>query len=227
MKVIIIEDDLEIVESVSLTIHMMWPESEIISTGLGNEGIGLVSSENPDIVILDIGLPDISGFEVLKQVHLFSAVPILVLTVRSEEKDIVKALETGAGEYITKPFRQMEFLARLKLLLRKGDPSYIASRFTIGDWQFDHYSHKLLGNSGEIHLSNTESTILSHLFLNKGKVVTFRALANTLWESEYPGCKDAIQVYIRRLRQKIEVDASQPKLILTKTGIGYYLKNTT
>jgi DNA-binding response OmpR family regulator len=226
MKIVVIEDDIEIVDSVSLTIRMVWPESNIISTGLGKEGIDLVSNEKPDINILDLGLPDISGFEVLKQIRLFSVVPILVLTVRAEEQNVVKALEMGADEYIVKPFRQMEFLARLRLLLRKHEPSYIKSRFSIGNWQFDHYNHKLIHNDKEVHLSNTESTILSHLFLNKRKVVTFSSLANILWEDEYPGCKDAIQVYIRRLRKKIEINASQPKIILTKTGIGYYLNDT-
>jgi DNA-binding response OmpR family regulator len=124
MKFIIIEDDLDIVESVSLTIKMGWPESEIMTAGLGNEGVELISRENPDAVILDIGLPDISGFDVIKQVRLFSFVPILVLTVRMAEPDVVKALELGANEYIFKPFRQMEFLARLRLLLRKQGTSY-------------------------------------------------------------------------------------------------------
>jgi DNA-binding response OmpR family regulator len=226
MKFIIIEDDLDIVESVSLTIKMGWPESEIMTAGLGNEGVELISRENPDAVILDIGLPDISDFDVIKQVRLFSFVPILVLTVRMAEPDVVKALELGANEYIFKPFRQMEFLARLRLLLRKQGTSYAKSRFAFGKWQFDHYNHRLFSENKEIHLSNTESSILSYLFLNKGKVVTFAALAEVLWEEDYPGCKDAIRVYIRRLRQKIEDDPAKPEIILTKMGIGYYLKDT-
>ncbi len=223
MKIIIIENDPDIVDSVSLTIRIIWPESEIISTEEGNNGINLISSENPDIVILDLGLPDISGFEVLKQARLFSSVPVIVLTVRSEERDIVRALEMGADEYIIKPFKQLEFLSRLKLAVRKHDPKYIDYNFTIGKWKYDHFSNLLLSDGKEIHLSNTEGTILSHLFINRGKIVTFSSLANSLWSDDYPGCKDAIQVYIRRLRQKIELDPGHPKIILNKMGIGYYL----
>jgi two-component system KDP operon response regulator KdpE len=222
MKIIIIEDDNDIVESVSMTIHMIWPDSEIISSGLGTEGIDLIYKECPDITILDLELPDINGFDVLKQVRLFSPVPILILTVRGAEQDMVKGLEMGANEYLVKPFRQMEFLARLKLLLKKTEPAYMKQRFKVGDWQFDPYTHRLIKNSTEVRLTSTECAILSHLVMNRNKVVTFSALAALLWQDEYPGYKDTIQVYIRRLRKKIESDSSHPTLILTQTGIGYY-----
>ncbi len=227
MKFIVIEDDLDIIETVSLTIHMGWPEAEIISTGLGNEGVEIIDGNNPDAVILDIGLPDISGFEVIKQVRLFSFVPILILSVHSAEHDIVRALETGAHEYIVKPFGQIEFLARLRLLLRKQGINYSKSRFTIGKWQFDHYSHQLFSQNKKIHLSSTESSILSYLYINKEKVVTFDALSEVLWGEDYPGCKDAIRVYIRRLRQKIEEDPAKPEIILNKAGTGYYLNGNS
>jgi two-component system KDP operon response regulator KdpE len=226
MKILIIEDDNDIVESVSMTIHMIWSDSEILSSGLGTEGLDLINKQCPDIVILDLELPDISGFDVLKQVRLFSSVPILILTVRGTEQDMVKGLEMGANEYLVKPFRQMEFLARLKLLLRKNDPSYIKQRFSVGDWQFDPYTHRLTQNSKEVHLTSTECAILSHLVINRGKVVTFPSLAALLWQDEYPGYKDTIQVYIRRLRKKIESDASHPSIIITQPGIGYYFNQT-
>jgi two-component system KDP operon response regulator KdpE len=119
----------------------------------------------------------------------------------------------------------MEFLARFKLLLRKSGLSNAVLPFTIGGYQFDPYSRRLTGNNKEIHLSNIEGSILSQLLLHKGKVVTFLSFANTIWGDDYPGCKDAIQVYIRRLRQKIEDNPSQPQLIHTKIGIGYFLND--
>ncbi|MFQ5759188.1 MAG: response regulator transcription factor, partial [Candidatus Bathyarchaeia archaeon] len=119
MKVLIIEDDQAIVEAITLALQLSWPESKLVSTNLGQRGTELVESENPDVVILDLGLPDTSGFEVLKQIRLFSSVPILILTVRSDEADIVKGLEWGADDYVVKPFRQLELLSRIKLVTRR------------------------------------------------------------------------------------------------------------
>jgi DNA-binding response OmpR family regulator len=117
VKVLVIEDDREIVEAISLALGIYWPKTEVVSTHLGNRGVELVKTESPDIVILDLGLPDTDGFEVLRQIRLFSSVPIVVLTVKSEEKDVVRMLEGGANDYMVKPFRQMELLARLKTQL--------------------------------------------------------------------------------------------------------------
>src|SRR4030042_1995566 len=123
MKVLVIEDDREIVDAISLAFQIRWPEAKLISTRLGQKGVELVESESPDIVILDLGLPDINGFEVLQAIRLFSQVPTIILTVRSDEADIVKGLEWGADDYITKPFRQLEFLARVKALIRRQSPT--------------------------------------------------------------------------------------------------------
>jgi two-component system KDP operon response regulator KdpE len=224
MKIVIIEDDISIIDSLSLIIHMIWPECVIISSGLGYEGLNIIKTKFPDAVILDIELPDISGFDILKQVRMFSNLPILVLTVRDSEEDIVKGLETGANDYLVKPFRQMEFLARLKLMLKKQEPLNSGTPINIGNWSFDPIGHKIISNNIVIHLTSTECAILSHLALNKGKIVTFSSLANLLWQDKYPGYREAIQVYIWRLRKKIEVDVSHPNIIHTKIGIGYYLE---
>ena len=117
IKVLVIEDDREIVESITLAFRINWPEAEIISSYRGIKGIEMTQSESPDIVILDLGLPDISGYEVLKQVRLFSSVPIVILTVRSQEEDVVKALDGEANDYVIKPFRQKELLARVRGLV--------------------------------------------------------------------------------------------------------------
>ncbi|MBN1643866.1 MAG: response regulator, partial [Dehalococcoidales bacterium] len=108
MKVLVIEDDKEIVDAISLAFQIRWPEAKVISTRLGQKGVEFVETEQPDIVILDLGLPDITGFEVLRQIRRFSTVPTIILTVRTEESDVVKGLEWGADDYITKPFRQLE-----------------------------------------------------------------------------------------------------------------------
>lgn len=116
MKVLMIEDDPEIIESVSLAFQMHWPEANMVSTYLGREGIELASREAPDIIILDLGLPDVSGFEVLREIRLFSTVPIIILTATSDKSYMVRALEWGADDYVVKPFKHVEFLARVKSL---------------------------------------------------------------------------------------------------------------
>ena len=122
MKILIVEDDNEIVESISLAFQFYWPEAQLLSTHLGKEGIKLVKKESPDAVILDLGLPDINGLEVLKKIRRFSSIPVLILTVRAYESDVVNALKKKADDYMAKPFRQLELLERLKALVARPAP---------------------------------------------------------------------------------------------------------
>jgi len=222
MKVLLIEDDKEIIDAISLAFQIRWPEAKVVSTRLGEKGVELVESEAPDIVILDLGLPDISGFEVLRQIRLFSHVPTIILTVRQDEADIVKGLEWGADDYITKPFRQLEFLARVKALIRRQSPEEEES-LVCGPLRLDVTSGQLYHDRKEIALTVTESHILGHLMKNAGRVVTHSSLAEAVWGDDYPGVADSLKVHIRRLREKIEADPSHPQLILTRTGVGYFL----
>lgn len=121
VKILVIEDDREIVEVISVGFEMRWPGVKLVSTRLGREGVELAASENPDIIILDLGLPDVTGFEVLREIRAFSGVPILILTVRSEEADIDRGLEWGADDYMTKPFQQAELQSRVEVLIRLAD----------------------------------------------------------------------------------------------------------
>ena len=223
MKVLVIEDDQGIVEAISLAFQIRWPEAELISTHLGEKGIAMVESNKPDVVILDLGLADISGFEVLKQIRLFSDVAVLILTVRAEEADVVKGLEWGADDYMTKPFRQLELLSRVKALTRRR--SALAEKTTLvrGQLQLNPATNQLFYGKKEIDLTPTEKHILYNLMKNAGQVVTYSSLAELLWGEDYVNAADSLKVYIRRLREKIEADPSNPTLILTKAGVGYQL----
>lgn len=227
MKVVIIEDDLDIIESCSLTLRIVWPELEIIEANTGRKGINAVYDYLPDVVILDLGLPDVSGFDVLKNIRLGSSVPILVLTVRNEERDVVRALELGANEYMIKPFRHMELIARIKNLLRGRSLSRLSSPVKIDKMLFDPYDNTLHKDDRRVKLTHTESKLLLLLKEHSGKVVTFIFLADVILGNNYPGAKNAIYVYICRLRKKVEEDPANPKLIRSKLGIGYYLSETT
>ena len=159
MKLLIIEDDEEIVEAISLAFQIRWPEAQIISTRYGKKGIEQVESEQPDIVILDLGLPDINGFDVLRKIRQFSKVPIIILTVRAEEADIIKGLEWGADDYIIKPFRQLELLARIKAQIRRKGQSE-GEKFISGPLQLDSATGQLYHRNREINLTVTETRIL-------------------------------------------------------------------
>ena len=222
MKVLVIEDDKEIIDAISLAFQIRWPEARVVSTRLGEKGVELVETESPDVVILDLGLPDINGFEALRQIRLFSSVPTIILTVRSDEADVVKGLEWGADDYITKPFRQLELLARVKALIRRQSPSE-EQLLVFGPLRLDAIAGQLNYKGKEIALTVTEKNILSHLMKNGGHVVTHSSLAEAVWGDDYPGVTDSLKVHIRRLREKIEADPSHPQLILTRTGVGYFL----
>jgi two-component system KDP operon response regulator KdpE len=223
MKILIIEDDQQIVEAITLAFQIRWPEAKLVSTQQGEKGIELVESEKPDIVILDLGLPDINGYDVLKQIRMFSDLPILILTARTEESDIVKGLEWGADDYMIKPFRQLELLSRIKALTRRRSSPDIDTPLNVGTLNFNPSTGQLVYNNKEINLTPTEGRILHHLMRNAGQVVTHSSLADAVWGEDYPGAVDSLKVYIRRLREKLETDPQQPALIMTKAGVGYLM----
>jgi two-component system KDP operon response regulator KdpE len=222
-KVLIIEDDNAIVNFVRLAFKMRWPEAELLSAGLGEEGLDLIESEKPDLVILDLGLPDIDGFEVLRQIRLFSSVPVVILTVSGEEADMVKGLELGADDYIVKPFRQLEFLARLKSQLRRKVSPDEEAPIVCGPLKLDPATFELTYGGKQISLTLIEGRIMHYLMQNVGHVVTHSRLGEIIWGEDYPGAVDSLRVYIRHLREKLEADPSNPRLILTKVGVGYLL----
>ncbi len=226
MKILIIEDDHETVEFISLSFRIANFGATLISTDHGNEGVSIVESESPDLIILDLGLPDINGFEVIKMIRLFSSTPIIVLTVRHEETYIVKALEYGADDYMTKPFKQMELLARVKAIYRRSYSSMQGGSsitFSVKGWLFNCEERLIYKDGTSIKLTFNECVILTQLLSNAGQIVTYRSLADSIWGMDYPGFKDAIKVYIRRLRQKLETVPELAELIFNKPGIGYYI----
>ena len=220
MKLLIVEDDEEIIEAITLAFQIRWPEARIVSTQSGVKGIDLVASELPDIVVLDLGLPDISGFDVLRSIRQFSQVPVIIVTVRAEEADIIKGLEWGADDYIVKPFRQLELLARIKAQTRRQNQPE-EEQITCDALTLNSVTGQLYKGNKEINLTTTETSILSHLMRNVGHVVTHSSLAEAVWGEDYPGSTESIKVHIRRLREKIEDEPGHPRLIVTKPGVGY------
>jgi two-component system, OmpR family, aerobic respiration control sensor histidine kinase ArcB len=222
-KILLIEDNKEIVDSISLILQKDWLEAELITARTGEQGLELVEKADPDIVILDLGLPDIDGFEVLKQVRLFSSVPVVVVTVREAEEYLARALDLGANDYITKPFGKKELLARLKAQLRGGNPADGETSIISGQLCLVPKTCQLIFGRKVIGLTVIECLILQKLMRKTGHIVTHSDLAEAIWGEDSPGAIVSLRTYIHRLRQKIESDPNNPKLILTKAGIGYSL----
>jgi two-component system KDP operon response regulator KdpE len=223
LTVVLIEDDAEIIEAVTLTFKIRWPQATFLSTDSGQEGISLVEKNNPDLVILDLGLPDTSGYNVLKEIRRFSHVPVIILTARGEETDIVRGLELGADEYIIKPFRQMELLARVKAVLRRQEAVSEELPLAVGSMILGPSIRDLTLKGKKINLTRTEGIVLGQLMRHVGHAVSHATLAKALWGEEYPGAAESLKVYVRHLREKIEENPSDPKLLLTRIGAGYQL----
>ena len=224
MKALIIEDAADIVETISLCFELRWPEVEVISTPEGKKGLTLAETESPDIIILDLGLPDTDGFEVLKNIRSFSNVPIIIVTVRGDEMDRVRGLEMGADDYITKPFSHLELLARMKAVLRRTSlPEFQAEEkhFHSPRLTIDFTTRTVTVNGQPVRLTPTEYNLLHYLVLNEGTVLTHWALLEKCWGEEYTDSPEYLKVYIQRLRNKLEEDPGNPQLLISERGIGY------
>jgi two-component system, OmpR family, response regulator VicR len=227
MKVLLIEDSPEIIKGVSLTFKLRWPDAQVISAEEGRKGIAAVQTESPDIVILDINLPDITGFEVLENIRRFSDVPVIILTVREDEVDELRGLEMGADDYIVKPFRPANLLTRMQAVLRRAGVRQQEGDLpplTIGQITIDLSKQEILLNGERVHLTRNESRILYCLARNAGKVVSQETLKQHVWgnEAQYID-NSALKRYIYQLRPKLGDSNEPPTFILNEHGIGYRL----
>jgi len=195
----------------------------IAEAASGHEGLAQTSIFHPDVIILDLGLPDIDGIEVIERLREWTQVPVIVLSVREHEDDKIKALDVGADDYVTKPFSMGELLARLRAALRRTAGSEDTPVLTFGELSID-ISHRNVSVSGEeVKLTPTEYEVLKYLAQQAGRVVTHRQLLRAVWGSNYQEHSQYLRVYVGQLRRKLEVDPSQPAYIITEPGVGYRL----
>jgi len=223
MKVVVIDDSPEIVEVVSLCFHLRWSGTTVVSASEGAKGVELIEAENPDVVILDIGLPDMDGFEVLHEIRRFSQVPVLMLTVRNEDTDVAKGLELGADDYITKPFSHIELIARVQAVLRRTQGLTVAEErpFVSGKLSVDFASNEVKVDGKPVKLTSTETKLLHHLIRNEGRLVSHENLLTRVWGEEYRDARDLLRVHIQHLRQKLGDSVESPRIIVTEHGLGY------
>ena len=193
----------------------------VTDAATGNDGIVQAAQARPEIIVLDLGLPDLDGVTVLKRIREWSRVPIIILSVRDREGDKVAALDAGADDFVTKPFSSAELLARLRTALRRSLPPTASSVFRSGDIEVDLSTRLVKKNGQEIKLTPTEYALLRLFVVHAGKVLTHRQLLTDVWGPTAVEQTHYLRVHIAHLRDKLEDDSSQPKFILTEPAIGY------
>ena len=198
----------------------------LVEAETAKDGLAQAAARNPDVILLDLGLPDRDGLDVTRELRGWTATPIIVLSARGREEDKVKALDLGADDYLTKPFGVEELLARIRVALRHaataGDPAEPV--FESGDVRVDLPARRVWRGGQEVHLTPTEYKLLTTMVRHAGKVLTHRQLLKEVWGTNYLNQAHYVRVYLAQLRQKIEADPARPRLLLTEPGVGYRLK---
>jgi two-component system KDP operon response regulator KdpE len=223
LKVLLIEDELSIRRFIKVSLE--GASFQVLEASSGSEGLSLAASHKPDAIILDIGLPDMIGFDLIPKLREWFAQPILVLTVQDQEGDKVKALDLGADDYLTKPFGVPELLARLRASLRRSqsDNEPSVPVFRVGSFEFDRVAHIVRMNGEEVHMTSTEYDLLTVLVKHAGKVVTHRMLLNSVWGPNAVEHVQYLRVYMGQIRKKLKIKEAQPEIISTEPGVGYRL----
>ncbi len=220
--VIIIDDEAQIRKILKIALESS--DFKVIEVENGKDGIVQTATNHPQMVILDIGLPDKDGFSVIKEIRTWSKVPIIILSVRNTEEDIVSALDLGADDYLTKPFNTSELLARIRANIRRSQEIEGENTFINGELKVDLTARAVSRNNAEIKLTNTEYLLLLLFCRNAGKVLTHTFILNQIWGPGSVENSQYLRVFIGQLRKKIENDPSDPKIILTESGVGYRMK---
>lgn len=226
-KILVVDDDQDIIELLQAILEAEgW---ETLTSVDGAQALRTIERELPDLVILDIMMPKIDGFGVLRRLREWSQIPIIALSARGEVTDKVKCLNLGADDYITKPFRGDELIARAKAVLRRSEAANAIPAqpsFTRGDLKIDFVERRVTVAGNEVKFTATEYSLLREFVLNAGKVLTHANLLKKVWGPEYGQEKEYLHVFVGRLRAKLEPDPAKPKYVITIPGVGYRFMST-
>jgi two-component system KDP operon response regulator KdpE len=217
--ILIIDDEVQIRHLLEITLSANG--YKISEAATGKEGLVQAATGSPVLIILDLGLPDCDGLDLLKKLREWYQKPILILSVRNAEEDIIQALDNGANDYLTKPFRTGELLARIRGAIRQSQGSQDKPVLEFGALTIDLASHSVRKNKELVKLTSTEFTLLALLAKNEGRVLTHQFILKEVWGMGYIGQTQYLRVFIAQLRKKIEEDPTRPRLLVTESGIGY------
>jgi two-component system KDP operon response regulator KdpE len=223
--VLVVDDELQIRRLLRVCLEANG--YRVVEAATGQEGIQQAAQCRPDVVILDLGLPDLDGVTVLKRLREWSRVPVVVLSVRDRDEDKIAALDHGADDYVTKPFSTGELLARLRVAQRHAQPATDVLVFRSGPLEVDLTARVVKLKGKEVRLTATEYSLLRLFAQHAGKVLTHRQILREVWGPTYVEQTHYLRVYIAHLREKLEVDPSRPRLIITEPGVGYRLLEET
>ena len=225
-RILVVDDEKLIVKGIRFSLEQ--DGMEVDTAFDGEEALEFAKNNTYDLILLDVMLPKLTGFEVCQQIREFSNVPIIMLTAKSEDMDKILGLEYGADDYITKPFNILEVKARIKAIMRrmgtKEDKNKNSSVIVISDMKLDRESRRVFIQEKEVNLTTKEFEVLELLVMNPGKVYSRESLLKIIWGEDYPGDVRTVDVHIRRLREKIESNPSEPRYVQTKWGLGYFFK---
>jgi two-component system KDP operon response regulator KdpE len=218
-SILIIDDEIQIRRLLEIT--LVSKGYKIVEAENGKDGCNLAASFNPSLIILDLGLPDMDGIDVLKKLREWYQHPIIILSVRKSEEDIVKALDHGANDYISKPFRTGELMARIRVAIRQGQPFDQDACMQFDNLSIDLSKHLATKNNEIIKLTSTEFTLLALMAKNEGRVLTHTYILKEIWGYGYLEQTQYLRVFVAQLRKKIEDNPSKPRFLITESGIGY------
>jgi two-component system KDP operon response regulator KdpE len=218
--VLVIEDDLPLRRALRTSLRAR--SFDVVESGTAEEGLVVIADRRPDVVLLDLGLPDLDGIEALRRMRSFSKVPVVVLTARDRQYDKIAALDAGADDYVTKPFDVEELLARVRAVLRRvSNTSSAPAVIRVDDLEIDLARRQVRVGDDVVHLTKTELALLEQLVTHPGKLLTHEYLLRQVWGQGYGSESNYLRVYVGQLRRKLVDDAANPRLIVTEPGIGY------
>jgi len=219
--ILIVEDDKQIRKFIDFSLRSQ--EYNCIEASTGKDAMNIIATQNPAAIILDLGLPDMDGIDIIKQVREFSDIPVIVVSARDQDNEKVEALDAGADDYLTKPFSINELLARIRVVFRHSinKKDDIAAVYKVADLEIDLEKHKVMLEGRDIHLTAMEYNLLTLLVKNSGKVLTHRYILKEVWGTYMESDVQSLRVFMANIRRKLEKNPANPRYILTEVGIGY------
>jgi two-component system KDP operon response regulator KdpE len=220
-RILVIDDEPQILRAMRTILTAK--QFDVVTASRGEEGLALAAANPPDVIVLDLSLPDMDGIQVCARLREWTQIPIIVLSVRDNERDKVAALDKGADDYLTKPFGIEELLARIRVALRHSVQSRGSMKtiVTAGTLSIDLANHVVTRNGEEVKLTATEFKLLAYLAANAGRVLTHQAILSHVWDPADADHIEYLRVYMRQLRKKLENEPEQPEFLLTEPGVGY------